>query len=184
MRQHRAERRCCGAGRIERASSRDRTALCGHITWRGIDPCERARAPEINRAVTAFARSANGGIVTTSGLALVHRELIIALAARYKLPAVYYRRYVVTTGGLLSYRYDLIDMNRRAALELRDPAPQVLRSRRASLAAQLLSMIGPGLLQKGYRLGKKRGSRHRPCFARHYRAVILRPVGRRPCGDR
>jgi putative ABC transport system substrate-binding protein len=48
-------------------------------------------------------------------LALVHRELIITLAARYKLPTVYYRRYFVTRGGLLSYGYDLIDMNRRAA---------------------------------------------------------------------
>jgi hypothetical protein len=87
-------------------------------------------------------------------LALVHRELIIALAARYKLPAIYYRRYFVTTDGLLSYGYDLIDMNRWAALELRDPAPQVLRSRRASLAAQLLSLIGPPLLQKGYMVEK------------------------------
>jgi putative tryptophan/tyrosine transport system substrate-binding protein len=71
---------------------------------------------EIDRALGAFAQSANGGlIVTASGLALVHYELIITLAARYKLPAVYYRSYFVTRGGLLSYGYDLIDMNRRAA---------------------------------------------------------------------
>jgi len=61
-------------------------------------------AGEIERAVTAFARSPNGGlIVTSSALALAHRELIIALAAQHKLPAVYYRRYYVDKGGLVSY---------------------------------------------------------------------------------
>jgi putative ABC transport system substrate-binding protein len=73
-------------------------------------------ASEIERAVAAFARSANGGlIVTASALAVRHRELIIALAARHKLPAVYYRRYFVTRGGLISYGYDLVDQYRRAA---------------------------------------------------------------------
>ena len=73
-------------------------------------------APEIERAVAAFARSPNGGlIVAGSALALLHRELIIALAARHKLPAVYFRRYFVTGGGLISYGYDLVDQYRRAA---------------------------------------------------------------------
>lgn len=73
-------------------------------------------AGEIKRAVTAFARTPNGGlIVTASALAVFHRELIIALAARHKLPAVYYRRYFATSGGLVSYGYDLIDQYRRAA---------------------------------------------------------------------
>ena len=59
---------------------------------------------------------ANGGlIVTGSALSFVHRDLIIALAARHKLPAVYYRRYFVTSGGLVSYGYDLADQYRRAA---------------------------------------------------------------------
>jgi len=48
-------------------------------------------------------------------LAVVHRDLIIALAARYKLPAVYYRRYFVNVGGLISYGYDIVDPFRRAA---------------------------------------------------------------------
>jgi putative ABC transport system substrate-binding protein len=81
-----------------------------------LRPVNMRESSEIEGALGALARSANGGlIVTTSGLALVHRELIVTLAARYKLPAVYYRRYFVTHGGLLSYGYDLIDMNRRAA---------------------------------------------------------------------
>jgi putative tryptophan/tyrosine transport system substrate-binding protein len=73
-------------------------------------------AGEIERAIAAFARSGNGGLIlTSSGLAVVHRERIIALAARHKLPAVYYRRYFVATGGLISYGFDIVDMHRRAA---------------------------------------------------------------------
>ena len=73
-------------------------------------------AGEIERAVTAFARSPNGGlIVTSSALAVAHRELIIALAAQHKLPAVYYRRYYVDRGGLASYGYDIIQQYRGAA---------------------------------------------------------------------
>jgi ABC-type uncharacterized transport system substrate-binding protein len=73
-------------------------------------------ASEIERSVTAFARSSNGGmIVTPSTSALVHRELITTLAARYKLPAVYAFRYMVTAGGLMSYGADPIDMYRRSA---------------------------------------------------------------------
>jgi putative tryptophan/tyrosine transport system substrate-binding protein len=73
-------------------------------------------ASEIERDVTAFARGSNSGlIVTSSGLAAVHRELIITLAARYRLPAVYSYRYFVTDGGLASYGPDPIDQYRRAA---------------------------------------------------------------------
>ena len=73
-------------------------------------------AGEIERVVTAFARGSNGGlIVTGSGLAIVHRELIITLAARHKLPAVYFQRGFVTAGGLISYGADPIDPHRRAA---------------------------------------------------------------------
>jgi putative ABC transport system substrate-binding protein len=73
-------------------------------------------AGEIERAVTAFARSPNGGLIlTASALAVVHRELIIALAARHKLPAVYYRRYFATSGGLISYGYDLVQQFHGAA---------------------------------------------------------------------
>jgi putative ABC transport system substrate-binding protein len=73
-------------------------------------------ASEIERAVTAFARSSNGGLIMTAGgPALVHRDLIITLAARHKLPAVYFDRAFVTAGGLLSYGPDRIDLYRRAA---------------------------------------------------------------------
>jgi putative ABC transport system substrate-binding protein len=73
-------------------------------------------AGEIERAVTAFARSANGGlIVTASALATRHRDLIIALAARHRLPAVYASRYFATDGGLITYGPDLVDQYRRAA---------------------------------------------------------------------
>jgi len=73
-------------------------------------------ASEIERDVTGFARGSNSGlIVTSSGLAAVHRELIITLAARYRLPAVYSYRYFATSGGLISYGPDPIDQYRRAA---------------------------------------------------------------------
>jgi putative ABC transport system substrate-binding protein len=58
----------------------------------------------------------NGGlIVTANALSVVHRDLIITLAARHKLPAVYYRRLYVTGGGLISYGPDAVDQHRRAA---------------------------------------------------------------------
>jgi putative ABC transport system substrate-binding protein len=73
-------------------------------------------AGEIKRDVVSFADSGNGGLIlTASALAVVHRELIIALAAEYKLPAVYYRHLFVTSGGLVSYGYIAVDHFRRAA---------------------------------------------------------------------
>ena len=64
-------------------------------------------AGEIERKISKFANSPNGGLIlTSSAWAVVHRSLIIALAARYKLPAVYYRRTFATSGGLISYGYD------------------------------------------------------------------------------
>ena len=81
-----------------------------------LSPVNVRDASEIERDVTAFARGSNGGlIVTSSGLAAVHRELIITLAARHRLPAVYSYRYFVTSGGLISYGPDPIDQFRRAA---------------------------------------------------------------------
>ena len=84
----------------------------------GIDvsPINVSNADEIERAVTAFAQTENGGlIVTASGWAASHRKLIIGLAARHKLPAVYYRRLYVTDGGLISYGGDFIEQFRRVA---------------------------------------------------------------------
>jgi putative ABC transport system substrate-binding protein len=81
-----------------------------------LSPVDVRDASEIERAVTAFAHSGNGGlIVTSSALASRYRDLIITLAARHKLPAVYGGRWFVTAGGLLSYGPDYIDQYRRAA---------------------------------------------------------------------
>ena len=81
-----------------------------------LSPINVHDATEIERAVTAFARSGNGGLIaTTSAQVLAHRDLIISLAARHKLPAVYYARFWVTGGGLASYGPDYVDPYRRAA---------------------------------------------------------------------
>jgi ABC transporter substrate binding protein len=73
-------------------------------------------AGQIERAIAAFANSSNGGlIVTSSSLTFIHRDLIVTLAARYKLPAVYYRRLFATSGGLISYGSDVVGQYRRAA---------------------------------------------------------------------
>jgi putative tryptophan/tyrosine transport system substrate-binding protein len=81
-----------------------------------VSPINMRDAGAIERDLAAFAGLPNRGlIVTSSALAVRHRELIIALAARHKLPAVYYRRYFVTSGGLISYGYDLVDQYGRAA---------------------------------------------------------------------
>jgi ABC-type uncharacterized transport system substrate-binding protein len=73
-------------------------------------------AGEIERGITALAQTSNGGLIATTGAyALVHRELILALAGRHMLPAVYPYRSLVTDGGLISYAPDTIDPYRRAA---------------------------------------------------------------------
>jgi putative tryptophan/tyrosine transport system substrate-binding protein len=81
-----------------------------------VRPVDVHDASEIERAVSTFARSANGGlIVTGSALTAVHRDLIIALAAQHKLPAIYWERFFAIAGGLISYGPDSIDPHRRAA---------------------------------------------------------------------
>jgi putative tryptophan/tyrosine transport system substrate-binding protein len=81
-----------------------------------VNPVNMRDAEEIERAVAAFARSPNGGlIVPGSGLAVLHRDLIIMLAARHKLPAVYFERFFAAAGGLISYGPDQVDQYRRAA---------------------------------------------------------------------
>ena len=81
-----------------------------------LSPIDVRDGGEIERAVATFARGSNGGlIVTASSAASIHRELIIMLAARHRLPAVYPFRYFVTSGGLISYGPDLNDQFRRAA---------------------------------------------------------------------
>jgi putative tryptophan/tyrosine transport system substrate-binding protein len=80
------------------------------------NPVNVRDAGEIERAVAAFALSPNGGLIlTASGLANIHRDLIITLAARHKLPAIYYERSFVVVGGLTSYGPDYINQYQRAA---------------------------------------------------------------------
>jgi putative ABC transport system substrate-binding protein len=81
-----------------------------------VNPINIRDAGEIEHGIATFARSTNGGlIVTASVLAVLHRDLIITLAARHKLPAVYYRREFVAAGGLISYGSNIVDHSRRAA---------------------------------------------------------------------
>jgi putative ABC transport system substrate-binding protein len=81
-----------------------------------VNPVNVRDASEIERDVAAFARSSNSGlIVTASALAQGHRELIITLAARHKLPTVYFDRSFVAVGGLISYGPDQIEQYRQAA---------------------------------------------------------------------
>jgi putative ABC transport system substrate-binding protein len=81
-----------------------------------IVPIRVESAADIERAVTAFARVPNRGLVLPpDGTTIQHRDLIVALAARHRLPAVYAFRFFVTAGGLMSYASDLIDQYRRAA---------------------------------------------------------------------
>jgi putative ABC transport system substrate-binding protein len=79
-------------------------------------PIDVRNADEIERAITAFATSSGGGLIVTAGpLAFVHLGLIVTLAARHKLPAIYVERVFVADGGLISYGPDLRDQYRRAA---------------------------------------------------------------------
>ena len=81
-----------------------------------VSPINLSNAAEIESEVAAFAGSANGGLISTaSALSAVHRDLIITLAAQYKLPAVYQERLYATSGGLISYGPNFLDQYRRAA---------------------------------------------------------------------
>ena len=81
-----------------------------------LRPIDVHDAAEIERAVAAFARTSNGGlIVTGSSVATGHRDLIVKLAAKHRLPAVYAARFFVTSGGLISYGPDRVDAYRCAA---------------------------------------------------------------------
>jgi len=81
-----------------------------------LKPIDARDADELERSITAFARAPNGGlIVAVSAAALTHRDLIIALAARYRLPTVYAYRVFVTYGGLMTYGPDIPSQYRRAA---------------------------------------------------------------------
>jgi len=106
---------------------RDPTITAGIGLWGAIQsvspsfgvelrPIDVRDAGEMERALAAFAGSPNGGLILTgSALAVVHRDLIIALAARHRLPAVYYERYFAAAGGLISYGSDNVEQFRLAA---------------------------------------------------------------------
>ena len=78
-------------------------------------PINALDTAEIERAIAAFARSSNGGLIVTVGGTGQNRDLIVPLAARHRLPAVYPFRYYVADGGLISYGPNTIDPYRRAA---------------------------------------------------------------------
>jgi putative ABC transport system substrate-binding protein len=81
-----------------------------------VSPIDLRNAAEIERAVATFARLSNGGLITTaSALMVEHRDVIIALAARHRLPAIFTRRYYVTNGGLISYGPNPVDPWKPAA---------------------------------------------------------------------
>jgi putative ABC transport system substrate-binding protein len=81
-----------------------------------VNPVNARDAPGIERAIVDFARAPNGGLlVVGSSLAARHRDLIVTLAARHKLPAVYFERTFVAAGGLVSYGADFVDQYRQAA---------------------------------------------------------------------
>ena len=116
------------APRVTRvAVIRDSTISAGVGQWSAIQtaapsfgveasPISLSDARELERAVSTFARSANGGmIVTSSGLAINHRDTIIAQAAKHRLPTVYYSRAFVSAGGLIGYGSNRVDQFQRAA---------------------------------------------------------------------
>jgi len=81
-----------------------------------VIPVNMRNAGEIEQSVETFARSPNGGLIPVGSAAVVrHRELILTLAARHKLPAVYWERFFVAAGGLMSYGPDLVEQFRQAA---------------------------------------------------------------------
>jgi putative ABC transport system substrate-binding protein len=81
-----------------------------------LRPIDVRKADEIERAITTFAGSSNGGLIVTAAAGTaVHLDLIVTLAARHKLPAVYSDRHYVTGGGLISYGPDRVDQYRQAA---------------------------------------------------------------------
>jgi putative ABC transport system substrate-binding protein len=88
-----------------------------------LSPINAPDVSEIESAMAEFARSPNGGLVVTLGGTAIHRDLIIALAAKHRLPAVYPHRYFVSGGGLISYGPDTIDQYRRIDRILKGEKP-------------------------------------------------------------
>jgi putative ABC transport system substrate-binding protein len=116
-----------GPGLTQAAVIRDPAISAGLGQWGAIQsaapslgleviPVNVRDANEIERGIAAFARKSNGGLVVSGSARVVaHRNLVIALAARHKLPAVYPQRFYVDAGGLISYGPDFVDQFRRAS---------------------------------------------------------------------
>jgi putative tryptophan/tyrosine transport system substrate-binding protein len=116
-----------GPGLTQAAVIRDPAISAGLGQWGAIQsaapslgleviPVNVRDGNEIERGIAAFARKSNGGLVVSGSARVVaHRNLVIALAARHKLPAVYPQRFYVDAGGLISYGPDFVDQFRRAA---------------------------------------------------------------------
>ena len=81
-----------------------------------VSPVNVGSADQIERDIVAFARTPNGGLIGAGSAPVrFHRDLIVALAARHKLPAVYFERSFAAAGGLISYGTDFVDQYRKAA---------------------------------------------------------------------
>jgi putative ABC transport system substrate-binding protein len=81
-----------------------------------VVPAAVLTAPELEKEINAFAREPNGGIIALPGdPSRVHRDVVITLAARHRLPAIYGERFAIARGGLMSYDADVVDLHRRAA---------------------------------------------------------------------
>ena len=108
-----------------------------------VSPISVRDVSEIERAITSFARIANGGlIVTGSALAAVHHDLIVKFAADHKLPTVYFQRFFLVAGGLLSYGPNYVDQHRLAA----GYADRILKGEKpANLPVQAPTRYEPGI---------------------------------------
>ena len=120
LKRDRAERDASGGSSGYHPRRRNQP-VCGHpdggaVAQVGGQSVNMRDAGDIERAVAAFARAPNGGLIVSAGAAAQrHRDLIVTLAARHKLPAVYFERSFIAAGGLISYGADQIDQFRRAA---------------------------------------------------------------------
>src|SRR5262249_34298452 len=125
-----------------------------------VSPVNIDDAEEIERSIAAFARSANGGLILTgSAFAILRRDLIIALAARHKLPAIYYDRYFIAAGGLISYGPDNVGLFRRAASYV----DRILKGEEPRFSAKHSASPSPRRSQSSR---SRRSSRSQPAHSR------------------
>ena len=134
----------CGPSRSQRSLG-EQAVRClaggGAAAWGGGE-FDRRDAGEIERAVAEFGRSSNGGLIVASGAeAIQHRDLIIALAARHRLPAVYPLRIFVIAGGVMSYGINATDPYRRGPATSCSGSWECFTSRRPAIGASPASPV-------------------------------------------